>query len=228
MTNKPDITETLKGRLLDALKGGPGSGNYGHAGRPGNRGGSAPKSGIGAAMSVRTGRTAAERQQAARKKPEGKMTGNGNFGTTGGATPSQIEYAKKLISHTNISIAESVIRNYFGVDGDRNLAEKVSNEANLWADSVVPEKMTKDGSSKFISIMKDGGILTAMAMADGINKNGGAIYKDKNEALSVAKFFQKISGIKIFVGSKSRPDGVKIFRLSIADRRDENSAYTWE
>ena len=40
-------------------KGGPGSGHYGHAGRPGQRGGSLPGS---VAVSVRTGRTAAERQ----------------------------------------------------------------------------------------------------------------------------------------------------------------------
>ncbi|HUW08998.1 MAG TPA: hypothetical protein VM537_04675 [Anaerolineae bacterium] len=43
-------------------KGGPGSGHFGHAGRPGKRGGSVSGS---VAVSVATGRTAAERQQAA-------------------------------------------------------------------------------------------------------------------------------------------------------------------
>lgn len=43
-------------------KGGPGSGHYGHAGRPGKRGGSVPGN---VAVSIRTGRTAAERQQEA-------------------------------------------------------------------------------------------------------------------------------------------------------------------
>ena len=43
-------------------KGGPGSGHFGHAGRPGKRGGSVPGS---VAVSVRTGRTARERQEAA-------------------------------------------------------------------------------------------------------------------------------------------------------------------
>ena len=47
------------------LKGGPGSGNYGHAGRIGKIGGSAPKSGVGAMLSLRTGKTAAQRQAAA-------------------------------------------------------------------------------------------------------------------------------------------------------------------
>ena len=46
-------------------KGGPGSGHWGHAGRPGQVGGSVSGS---VAMSVRTGRTARERQQAARER----------------------------------------------------------------------------------------------------------------------------------------------------------------
>jgi len=54
--------------ILDILKGGPGSGNFGHAGRPGKRGGSAPKTGWGAAMSLRTGPTADKRQQEVAKR----------------------------------------------------------------------------------------------------------------------------------------------------------------
>lgn len=61
--------------LLEALKGGPTSGNWGHAGRLGKIGGSAPKSGMGAAMSLRTGRDWQVRQAAKRnngmKAPEG-------------------------------------------------------------------------------------------------------------------------------------------------------------
>ena len=49
--------------LFVILKGGPGSGHWGHAGRPGDRGGSAPKS---SGMSLRTGRDASRRQQAAK------------------------------------------------------------------------------------------------------------------------------------------------------------------
>jgi len=48
-------------------KGGPGSGNWGHAGRPGMVGGSAKRS---VAMSIRTGRDWQERQQAAKKMAE--------------------------------------------------------------------------------------------------------------------------------------------------------------
>lgn len=55
-----DWTDEFK--EVDAIKGGPGSGNFGHAGRSGKIGGSAPKSGEGAALSLRTGRDAAERQ----------------------------------------------------------------------------------------------------------------------------------------------------------------------
>ena len=47
-------------------EGGPGSGNWGHAGIKGQRGGSMPKSGMGAAMSLSTGATAAQRQEEAK------------------------------------------------------------------------------------------------------------------------------------------------------------------
>lgn len=50
-----------------STKGGPGSGNWGHAGITGQRGGSAPQSGEGAAMSLRTGATAEQRQREARE-----------------------------------------------------------------------------------------------------------------------------------------------------------------
>lgn len=49
-------------------KGGPGSGHWGHAGRPGSRGGSVSGA---TAMSIRTGRTARERQAAAKKAGAG-------------------------------------------------------------------------------------------------------------------------------------------------------------
>jgi hypothetical protein len=55
---------------IPVTKGGPGSGNWGHAGRKGQRGGSLPKS---SAMSLRTGPTAQARQQeAGQKKPSKK------------------------------------------------------------------------------------------------------------------------------------------------------------
>lgn len=68
-------------------KGGPGSGHYGHAGRRGRRGrrgGSLPG---GVAMSIRTGRDAAERQAAASgKKPSGPKPG-----TPGKPGPQEID-----------------------------------------------------------------------------------------------------------------------------------------
>lgn len=45
--NSPNI---LKEALVTSLKGGPGSGNHGHAGRPGKRGGSMPQGGVPAAF----------------------------------------------------------------------------------------------------------------------------------------------------------------------------------
>jgi len=48
-------------------EGGPGSGHWGHAGIKGHRGGSLPsKTGVGAAMSLKTGPTAEERRLAAK------------------------------------------------------------------------------------------------------------------------------------------------------------------
>jgi hypothetical protein len=52
------------------VKGGPGSGHWGHAGRPGKVGGSLPAD---VAVSVATGRTARERQAAARGDVPGKF-----------------------------------------------------------------------------------------------------------------------------------------------------------
>ena len=54
-------------------KGGAGSGNWGHAGRPGMVGGSGGKTGTGAAMSIASGRTAAQRQEEARSRGMKKL-----------------------------------------------------------------------------------------------------------------------------------------------------------
>lgn len=57
----------LYDQIVEQYKGGPGSGNWGHAGVKGNRGGSAPKRGMGAGMSLATGPTSKKRQEAARE-----------------------------------------------------------------------------------------------------------------------------------------------------------------
>ena len=57
-----DDDDVQRNKTLVRIKGGDGSGHYGHAGRPGRVGGSVPAS---VAMSLRTGATAAERQAAA-------------------------------------------------------------------------------------------------------------------------------------------------------------------
>ncbi len=54
----------------EGQKGGPGSGHFGHAGRPGKRGGSLPGS---VAVSIRTGRTAEQRQRAASPHKESDL-----------------------------------------------------------------------------------------------------------------------------------------------------------
>lgn len=56
-------TKELKDEILQALKGSASSGNYGHAGRPGITGGSAPRFGSGAAMSWITGRYTEQNRQ---------------------------------------------------------------------------------------------------------------------------------------------------------------------
>jgi hypothetical protein len=43
--DNPDITKEFRERLIESMKGGPGSGNFEHAGRPGKRGGSGPSHG---------------------------------------------------------------------------------------------------------------------------------------------------------------------------------------
>jgi len=57
-----ELGEFLAGFSSEDQKGGPGSGHWGHAGRPGKRGGSLPAN---VAVSIRTGKTARERQAAA-------------------------------------------------------------------------------------------------------------------------------------------------------------------
>lgn len=52
----------MTANVLTFIKGGPGSGHFGHAGRPGKRGGSLPGRGTGAAMSVLSGKYARVRQ----------------------------------------------------------------------------------------------------------------------------------------------------------------------
>lgn len=64
----PGLTAMLA--ALYEHKGGPGSGNWGHIGRPGSVGGSAPTTGVGAAMSLTSGPTAAERRAAAQSQAE--------------------------------------------------------------------------------------------------------------------------------------------------------------
>jgi len=59
------INQDPVAQLATAEKGGPGSGNWGHAGVKGQKGGSAPKSGMGAAMSLRTGKDWEDRQMKA-------------------------------------------------------------------------------------------------------------------------------------------------------------------
>jgi len=54
--------------LVLTEKGGPGSGNWGHAGVKGQRGGSAPKSGWGSAMSLATGKDWEQRQRQAKQQ----------------------------------------------------------------------------------------------------------------------------------------------------------------
>jgi hypothetical protein len=58
---------------VPVTKGGPGSGNWGHAGRPGKRGGSVPKA---SGMSLATGQTAQQRQALAKLSPEEREAGN--------------------------------------------------------------------------------------------------------------------------------------------------------
>ena len=114
---------------LTIEKGGPGSGHWGHAGRPGQRGGSVSGS---IAMSIRTGRTARERQAAAAARGRG------------GA-------AKPVPAGTPVSEAFDLS----GIPGTRSAYGRAVREAMGAIDSV-----HGDGDLPTIPIKKSSGLLT--------------------------------------------------------------------
>lgn len=92
----------MKVKIKIAEKGGAGSGNWGHAGRPGMVGGSAPTiaPAIGAQMTILKGRTAAQRQEEARR---GKPTGSAFSDSAPGN-----EAAEGMLSTSKLTVNEDV------------------------------------------------------------------------------------------------------------------------
>jgi hypothetical protein len=95
----PDSEKIIK---REEAKGGPGSGNWGHAGRKGKRGGSAPRT---SAMSLRTGATADLRQQIA-KNPERDVAVIGK--NKGGGTTFETPYNRDFVDDLKNNIAYSM------------------------------------------------------------------------------------------------------------------------
>jgi hypothetical protein len=175
----PALTDMLV--MLYERKGGPGSGHWGHAGRPGHRGGSVAGN---IAVSLRTGRTARERQQAAARQQEVRTgadvagTGPGQFGATKGeelATDKQRQYADSLIqreqgafwnkpwnSYNNrpdTYISTAIGRSNYDiysvtVEGHRFLGDLLRPRALSWLSTLDTGQMSKRGISRFIDRIK--------------------------------------------------------------------------
>ena len=124
-------------------EGGPGSGNWGHAGIKGQRGGSMPKSGAGAAMSLSTGATAAQRQEEA-KSLGYRMKGRRETEMESGLR-SEIGQAQEAAQVARASGNEDEARTIedYADSVKQTLEEERSANQALWdAARVTPEKAT--------------------------------------------------------------------------------------
>ena len=113
---------------LTIEKGGPGSGHWGHAGRPGQVGGSVSGS---IAISIRTGRTARERQAAARAGGAAAQTDQGRR-TAQVPTFKTTEEAEKWIE--NLGVADRVYLDGFDVRVAQEIAQSLANHKELIPD----------------------------------------------------------------------------------------------
>ena len=81
----------MKFKLKVRLKGGPGSGNWGHAGRPGKVGGSAPGGGLGT-IGARAGSTAEERAELSAKTRKERRESTRKVAEKFGFDPNRVRY----------------------------------------------------------------------------------------------------------------------------------------
>lgn len=126
------LSPALK-ELMEILKGGAGSGNWGHAGRPGKRGGSVAHS---SGRSMVTGRDASRRQQEARAQA-GYFKGNIRTATVKEMYEGSSDRVKQLASETGILATD-----------DRSFAYIEANKAKLSTSSKVATLEDVDRASK--------------------------------------------------------------------------------
>lgn len=194
--------------LREIALGGPGSGNWAHVGRPGKRGGSAPRSG---GMSIAKGRDWKQRQAAAKGGGAAKITGNGLYGNDGTASEKQVDYIRSLIQdepewgelYGLRPSDDSRIRLYkearnsdivmrplklptgeFTQDFKISVAKKMYNAALDWARGLDVSSMSKSGASKFISTIKSSTLLQNMIEAHSNIPNHLDIYKYPSEKVN--------------------------------------------
>lgn len=141
----------LKIVLERAAKGGPGSGNIGHAGRPGIQGGSAP--GFGGFGSYATGGGASEKQQVFIKTlieesagiPWGKLYGHTADAYKADAVLTDIDVKSSRDWKTDFAVS---------------VAKRVREEAVGWAKNLDVSQLTSKSASQLIDHLKSGGGVT--------------------------------------------------------------------
>ncbi len=133
-------------------KGGAGSGHYGHAGRPGKRGGSLPS---GVALSIRTGRDRASRQRlatttAAKDKNKALLNSMRNdpivkFGTYAEGQGVSDTYSGKLPDGTRVHVKTKSV--YGETRAEADVYEITQMLGDEYTDLVPPTVLREDGSS---------------------------------------------------------------------------------
>lgn len=149
--------------MLKIYKGGPGSGNWGHVGRPGKLGGSQSNK---FAMSIASGKTAAERQAAARAGKGGQSTNAIQPGTPG-----------ENATYAHITSGDDKIEDMLneGLIGNDYLHTPVPwNEAEIVARSVTKNQIVSDVHARIppdLDIQKDDVNQTLQTWASSSNDN---------------------------------------------------------
>lgn len=156
------------------------------------------------------------------------------FGTDGTITEKQAQYIRDMLSgEQNYEIISLLIKNALAVRpgeavyaGDRKFIGAVDVLKN-WAVNVDISAMSKDGASQFIDTVKNQSLFMAFALACGIKRTDSPIYFDEAYANKVAEFVTSVTGTKVFVGSKTREDGIKRMILCTADGIELESRYSF-
>jgi hypothetical protein len=133
-------------KVIVALKGGAGSGHYDHAGRPGKVGGSLPGKGVGAAMSIHSGKDAKFRQAIAKNN----IIPLDEFHTEG-VTPS---YLAELEGYGKVIVKSIDSGNEYPEDGMQAEVDVYDISEELGWDAVPPTDIITDSEGFFKSTVQ--------------------------------------------------------------------------